>query len=361
MQKKKTFRLPKDPRNFLYKEEVYNYIMALEDAGALSELPDNLLCYYVLDTLLNEVNNGGFAQYLTNLSATTYPYLSEAVARLENEEIRALLRKFIEETEVFLGGRKLSETELSEPFEQTLHGLDDAFYELDEKYDIEKQALKSYKANYVEGKIEIVLVKERESENCRYFTVDNKPTTGEGLVALFEFLSEFKDAEWELELALWGDMFRIYAYADIEAIDLYEVVRGFADESYSFKTHTMKSDVFHDRKNLTAFEEISVVSVEGECEEYSVDIKRNGFEKNEYKIKRRFHQGWVKDSASEKKRRPYVVLGYMNLTFDKYDVEAIKQALATLAPKYGCIGSVYAKEETFAWPPQERKAFLYER
>ena len=76
--KSKTLKLkyPKNPGALLDKAEVQTYIWHLEDVGELDKLPLPFLAYYVLGCrLTDEVNNGGFAQYLSNSSVHTLPYL----------------------------------------------------------------------------------------------------------------------------------------------------------------------------------------------------------------------------------------------------------------------------------------------
>lgn len=360
-EKIKKLKLPKNPGDFLYKEEVTNYIMMLEDTGALAQLPENLLMYYVIDTLLNEVNNGGFSQYLTNSSVATYPYLTSAAARLEQPDVQYLLEEFVSETDKYRNGADISNLEISDEFDEILSRLDDAFYDLDEKYNIEKLNRKAYKANFEEGKIKIKIVKERETSSCRYFIWQPQSSVESAIRALLDFTAEFPEAKWNLEVAVWGDMFRIYAYSDMEAIDLDEVACHFDDCHYSFLTHRVENNLVNCRSNILEFGEVSIVSMAGECRQDSVGIAPSGFEKHEYKMKRSFHMGWVNDSTSDSVKPVYISIGYMNLTFDKYDLEEIKRLLTEHAPKYDGIHSVYTENQMFSYPPKDEKIILYQR
>ena len=80
--KSKTLKLkyPKNPGALLDKPEVQTYIWHLEDVGELDKLPLPFLAYYVVGCrLTDEVNNGGFAQYLSNSSVQTLSYLEKCV------------------------------------------------------------------------------------------------------------------------------------------------------------------------------------------------------------------------------------------------------------------------------------------
>jgi hypothetical protein len=78
IQNKKIFsqKLYKNPDDFLYSESFLPYVLSLEEAGDLQRLPENLYVYYVLSVLENEVNNGGFLQYLTNRTKDTFKEVS---------------------------------------------------------------------------------------------------------------------------------------------------------------------------------------------------------------------------------------------------------------------------------------------
>ena len=55
MRKEITVKLLKDPENFIRKDEVLEYIIALEAEGRLRELPENLYVYYVIALFADEV------------------------------------------------------------------------------------------------------------------------------------------------------------------------------------------------------------------------------------------------------------------------------------------------------------------
>ena len=72
----------KNPNALIDREDVQNYLWNLEDKKELDILPLPFLAYYIVGCILtDEVNNGGFAQYLSNSSVHTLPYL-ERCARL---------------------------------------------------------------------------------------------------------------------------------------------------------------------------------------------------------------------------------------------------------------------------------------
>jgi hypothetical protein len=141
MKKEISVKLLKNPENFIYKEEVFNYITVLEDEGRLSELPKNLYVYYVLSLFADEVNNGGVEQYLDNSSGKTYRDLRACAEHLSHEVITPFLLELCDYID-----------EGGEDFE----GFDDRFYEIEKVYELRKNALKYYKENFGESKMKLL-------------------------------------------------------------------------------------------------------------------------------------------------------------------------------------------------------------
>ena len=320
----KKYKHPKNPTDFFYKEDVLNYTIELEESNSLGELPENLLLFYILQTLIDEVNNGGFAQYLTNHSAVGFPYVDRAADRLENREVADLLKEFYAVTNRFLNGTLVTEIELNDEFEEVLEKLDDRFFALDKQYDIEKLNLKAYKTNYFEGMIAIPLVKERESANCRYILANPKVSLEQALKALCEYISEFEGVQWKIEFhegaILFDKVFQLRLWSDMPQIDLCEIVKTF-DQPDILKLKEMKL--------------YSVVSETNFCtERHVVRIKPSGFEKNEYIIKRNQHSASPKMKPSD---RGDPVAIYFDLPHKDFSVQEMKQILIQLAPQYSCI------------------------
>ena len=89
-------KYPKNPGILLDKEEVQSYIWHLEDINELDKLPLPFLSYYVVGCrLTDEVNNGGFAQYLSNSSIQTLPYLERCVRAIGNSEMIEIINEFL--------------------------------------------------------------------------------------------------------------------------------------------------------------------------------------------------------------------------------------------------------------------------
>ena len=91
----KQLKYTKNTRTLLDREDVRNYLYYLEDNGTLDKLEPSFLAYYVLaDVLLNEVNNGGFEQYLINSSVATLPYLESTAKLVGNDELCEIVNEF---------------------------------------------------------------------------------------------------------------------------------------------------------------------------------------------------------------------------------------------------------------------------
>jgi hypothetical protein len=239
--KTKTFKLkyPKNPGNLLDKLEVVDYIWHLEEVGELNKLPLPFLVYYVVGCrLTDEVNNGGFAQYLSNSSVDTLPYLERCVNAIGNSELikicsellSAVSKDFdINDTEA------IAEADYSDELEKVLSALDDRFYALDEKYDVESIAKKYYKDNLPEEKLIFELVKPPVTDRRRYFIYDKSGITNEEAAKAFmAFLAEFSDVKFAISIEKWDGMFRINATDSTNSLSLSEIHAHFDDSAYAF-------------------------------------------------------------------------------------------------------------------------------
>ncbi len=270
----KKYKMPKQPSNFIYKEEILHYFIDLEEKDALGELPFNLRYYYVLDTLINDVNNGGFGQYISNCPGHLQ-YLQDVAVWLGYDKFSQVIEKFIR---LYNQGAGEYET------------VDDEFYNVSED-EIKKKARAAYKSNYQEGCIEIPLVKEKISDVCNYFVYKEKLSLPQALDCFLDLLSDLSDHQWEIKLNLYDEGVRMGAYSDGKWIDLKEVVAHFAEEDYSFKTHGYV-ETKNNRKGLTFFGGIQITSTVADDDTMytlnDVNVTKSGFDKQEFKVKERF-------------------------------------------------------------------------
>ena len=353
-QKIKTYKSPKDPHAFLYREDVFNYVIHLEDTHSLHRLPKALRHYYVLDTLTDEVNNGGFAQYLTNSSGMTYPYLAESMEGFPCEPFALLILEFIQAVTPHLPEGdpcKACDVEINDHLDTLLSALDDRFYALDKKYKLESLIRKQYKANRTDEPVTIQLIRERESDTCRYFPMDqsilHSLSHQQAFTAYLAFLSEFQ-TNWTIQVQeRTGDgMFRITAIADSYCLDLPEIMVHFDDDRYSFLTHGEVTPAPYPRTWITKFDIVMFTATKDPYspkddlrDEYKIVIRPDTFKKGDYKIKHGFSSRFPLASPY---RSPYaqVILGYMNLTTKSCDFPAILSCLTELVPAYPTIQSL---------------------
>ena len=288
--KAKTLKLkyPKKPGALLDKPEVVDYIWHLEDVGELDKLPLPFLAYYVVGCrLTDEVNSGGFAQYLSNSSVQTLPYLERCVNALGNAELTVICAELlsavskdfdINDTEA------IAEADYSDELETALSALDDRFYALDEKCNVEELAKKYYKDNLPEEKLIFELVKPPVTDRRRYFIYDKSGITNEEAAKAFmAFLAEFSDVKFEIVIEKWGDMFRINATDSTNSLDLAEIHAHFDDSSYAFGKNGSSDRCKILSFNLGGgiFKEIHVDSCDEENWVWRLTITESGFDKNE--------------------------------------------------------------------------------
>ena len=266
MKKEITVKLLKNPENFIYKEEVFNYIIMLEDEGRLSELPKNLYVYYVLSLFADEVNNGGVEQYLDNSSGKTYRDLRACAEHLSHEVITPFLLELCDYID-----------EGGEDFE----GFDDRFYEIEKVYELRKNALKYYKENFGEIKMKFQIAREKESDVCRYFTAREEKCgdAEEGLKAFLEVLAGFSDMRWKIFIhTSINGKYTVYGRSFDKNTDLFALMADWAKSAPLNAAHL---------KMCACFKDVSVESL-NDGKKYGISITESGFEKDEYKMKHKF-------------------------------------------------------------------------
>lgn len=345
-QKTVKLKLPKNPSNFIYGEHFSNYVYELERQRELDKLPRNLLLYYTVDTLINEVNNGGFAQYLTNSSVASYPFLREAANQIGNTELCELVQTLHYVVDGYICKKDGFSVEFNQQLREELTRLDDMFYALDEKLDIATLNLKAYRNNFVDEMLKIPVIKEHVSEICNYFVCDNSQVDIYRAVdALIKYVGEYNDVQWSIAIEKWTDFFRIEAHANAQ-IDLDEVVAHFGDKHYSFSSHH-GTEVNSNRTNISFAQNVHIVSCISDLEQHCVEICPSSFDKDEYKLKRRLHVRVNPGSiVVPPEMRTYITLGYMNLTYDKYDFDELVKYVKGVASNYSHIAKVYVIEYT---------------
>ncbi|MBQ9745553.1 MAG: hypothetical protein IJW21_01875 [Clostridia bacterium] len=262
MKKEITVKLSKTPQNFMYKDEVFAYLAMLEE-GRLAELPENFYVYYVISLFADEVDNGGVEQYLGNSSGQTYPDLRVCAEHLAHEAITPFILELCDFIDA--GGRDFEE-------------YDERFFEIEDKHDFHKAALKYYRENFKVDKIKIPVIKEKESDTCAYFTVGEAGKCAEledGLKAFLAVLAGFAAQSWSVYLYGYiNDEYVIEAVSHEGNTDLRALMRSWAEDEARLKI-------------CDFFRELSVSSIE-EGSVYKASISPSGFEKDEYKMKYAF-------------------------------------------------------------------------
>ena len=267
MKKEITVKLPKNPESFLYKESVFNYVIMLEDEGGLSELPKNLFVYHVISLFADEVNNGGVEQYLENSSGKTYRELRACARYLSHEVITPFLLELCDYIDA--GNKNLEE-------------FDDRFYEIEKKHDFRKAALKYYKENFEAEKITIPVIKEKESDTCKYFKVTKEEKCKDFEVAIKAFLDilgGYKNHRWSIELWYFLDAFRITAFSYGEIFDLKKILSSWNDNDGLRNERIKLCDFAKEIRWYIDTQE------ENDIYQNYIVIQPSGYEKNEYKLK----------------------------------------------------------------------------
>ena len=349
--KAKTLKLkyPKNPGVLLDKPEVVDYIWHLEDVGELDKLPLPFLAYYVVGCrLTDEVNNGGFAQYLSNSSVQTLPYLERCVNAFGNAELTAICSELlsavskdfdINDTEA------IAEADYSDELEKCLSALDDRFYTLDEKCNVEELAKKYYKDNIPEEKLIFELVKPPVTDRRRYFTYDKSSITNEEAAKAFmAFLAEFSDVKFDISIEKKGGMFRINATDSTNSLDLAEIHAHFDDSSYAFgkNSGSERCRILGFKLGGGIFKEIHVDSCDDENWVWRLTISESGFDKNEYEISYfRFCSG----SSNPNRQVSRICVG--DFADDPEVIAVIEKVFVECAKSQGNITRIY--EEMNGW------------
>ena len=284
-------KYPKNPSALLDKPEVQTYLWHLEQVGGLDKLPLPFLTYYAVGCrLTDEVNNGGFAQYLSNSSVTTLPYLERCVNALGNAELSAICSELLSAVSKDFDindMESIRQADYSDELEKILSELDDRFYALDEKICVENLAKKYYRDNIPEEKLVFELVKPPETDRRRYFVYDNSNITNEEAAKSFmAFLAEFSNTRFRIEIEKWGGMFRICATDPSNSLDLAEILAHFDDRFYAFGENggTDRCKMLGFKLGGGIFKEVHIDHSDDENWVWRLTIAESGFENHEYEI-----------------------------------------------------------------------------
>lgn len=355
-------KYPKNPGALLDKPEVVDYIWHLEDVGELDKLPLPFLTYYVVGRrLTDEVNNGSFAQYLSNSSIQTLPYLEKCANALGNAEMTNICSRLLSaiSKNFDINGTKLiAETDYTEEFEKALSELDDIFYTLDEKYDIEGLAKKYYKDNIPEEKLIFEIVKPPETDRRRYFIYDKSCITNEEAAKAFmDFLAEFSDVKFEIAIEKWGGMFRINAIDSTNSLNLAEIHAHFDDNNYAFGKNggSDRCKILGFKLGGGIFKEIHVDSCDEENWVWRLTIAESGFDKNEYEIS---YSRFCSRSADSEKKVSRICVG--DFTDNVEAFATIEKVFIECTETQGNITRIY--EETNGWDvdPEDKIKVIFE-
>ena len=361
--KAKTLKLkyPKNPGNLLDKPEVVDYIWHLEDVGELDKLPLPFLTYYVVGCrLTDEVNNGGFAQYLSNSSVQTLPYLERCVNALDNAELTAICAELlstvtkdfdINDTEA------IAEADYSYELEKVLSALDERFYTLDVKYHVESIAKKYYKDNLPEEKLIFELVKPPVTDRRRYFIYDKSGITNqEAAKAFMALLAEFSDVKFEICIEKWGGMFRINAIDSTNSFNLAEIHAHFDDSAYAFgkNGNSDRCKILGFKFDNGIFKEVHFDSCDNENWNWRLTIAESEFDKNEYEIS--YFRFCSCTPGVEKISR--ICVGDFDET--KTDLIALEQIFIGCAKSQGNITRIYEENNGWDVDPEDEIMILYE-
>lgn len=355
-------KYPKNPGTLLDKPEVQTYIWHLEDVGELDKLPLPFLAYYVVGCrLTDEVNNGGFAQYLSNSSVQTLPYLERCVNALDNAELTAICSELLSAVSKdfdIIDTETIAEADYSDELETVLSALDDRFYALDEKCNVEELAKKYYRANIPEEKLIFELVKPPETDRRRYFIYDKSGITNEKAAKAFmAFLAEFSDVKFEIAIEKWDGMFRVNATDSTNSLNLAEIHAHFGDSSYSFGKNggTDRCKILGFKLGGGIFKEIHVDSCDEENWVWRLTVAESGFGKNEYEIS---YFRFCSDNSDPNRKVSRICVGDFDDT--KTDLAALEKILIECAKAQGNITRIYEEMNGWDVDPEDEIKILYE-
>lgn len=347
--KTKQLKYTKNPRTLLDRDDVLNYLFYLEDNGTLDKLEPSFLAYYVLaDRLLNEVNNGGFQQYLINSSVATLPFLESSAKLVGNDELCGIISDFVSavnrqfDISDILSRKKI---EFSDEFINFLSELDDRLYSLDSSCDIEKTVRKYYQTHIPNDKFEIQIVKARETDSLRYFVKNVKNVSVQDATNAFvDFLNEFDEIKWQIEIMKFGNVFRLNAIDDTNSINLDEVFVSFTESECALK--------------MLKFQEITIRRAHNGTETHDVSITPSGFEQDEFVMKHFCSMRLMSDSVFKVPNCSNVILGFMNLTYQKYNLDEIEQIIINRAKNQDNLLLVYENDCTVL---RGKRTVIYEK
>lgn len=355
------FKYTKNPRTLLDKPEVQTYLWHLENTSALDELPLPFLVYYVVGCILtDEVNNGGFAQYLSNSSVKTLPYLEKCVKAINNAELIVICSKLISivsENFNIENLNSIAESEYSEEFEEVLSELDDRFYALDEKNNVENLSKKYYRENIPTEKLVFELVKPPVTEYRRYFVYDKSEISNEEAARSFmNFLAEFSNIKFEIVIEKWNNTFRICAIDFTNSLNLAEIQAHFDDSSYVFgkKASSDRRKILGFRFGGDVFKEIHIDSSDDENWVWRLTINESKFDDNEYEISySRFYSITPYD-----KKVSRIFAGDFDNT--KIDLAALEEIFIEYSKTQKNITRIYEKINNLDIESEDKIKILYE-
>jgi len=365
-QKLITQKIYKNPDSFLYSEPFSLFVNDLEKKGQLNTLPQNLYVYHVLSILFGEVNNGGFAQYLSNSDLRLFSDLSSCAKAFAQPDLITLIEDFTTASARFFpqGHTCANAPDYDDDFEKLLDEYDDRFYSLDEKLHFDKLLLKYYKDNFSVNSIKYYAVKECPSDTCSYFTFEGKYGVSAAVECFFNHLSEYESV-WDIVIsetftsspkATW-----FKAVSDRNCIDLRETVAHFADEFYSFAIHG-KTEKRHDRKGIASFAAAAFIAPAPEedtrpdmYELQQTILKKSFFEENEYIMKTKAMLAWFKENYTL--GLPKSSISILTISNEEFSKEAVLSEFLKKVRDFKNIRSI--SEQIMLYTPLSQKTILH--
>lgn len=351
----------KNPKNLLNKPEVQTYLQDLENKKELDKLPLSFLAYYVVGCILtDEVTNGGFVQYLSNSSVLTLPYLDRCIKAIGNTELIKICSNFLSAVSEKFNIKDLdtiAKSDYTDDFEKILSKLDQRFYALNEKNNVENLAKKYYRDNIPTEKLVFELAKPAENEYRRYFIYDRENISNEEAAKSFmNFLAEFSNIKFEISIEKWGKMFRIYAIDSTNSLNLSEILAHFDDNSYSFgkKVNTDRRKMLCFNFSCGIYNEIHIDSYDKENWVWRLIINKSDFDDNEYKIS---YSRFCSSIPSEKKVSRICVGDFDD---PKVDITTLEKIFIEYAKTQNNIMCIYEKINDLNVTPESKIKILYE-
>lgn len=325
--KTKKLKYPKDPRKLLERTEFIDYLLYLEENGTLGDLEPSFLAYYVVaEVVLNEVNNGGFEQYLSNSTIATLPFIETSAKLIDNKELYGIISDLLAEVLKYFGSLDLSaikNADYCDEFSDFLSDLDNRLYEFDGKYDLEKVARTYYQNNIPTNICKIQIVKPRETNTFRYFVKNLADISIQNATDSFmDFLNEFEDIQWKIEITKFEKYFRIEAIDETNSLDLYNLFENFSKSDSALK--------------MMKFEEVMIENVQNAWN-YRIEFQPSGFDKDEFAMR-------YFCCSSSTRIVSRIELGYMNLTYHKYNLDGLAEIIINRAKTQNNILIVYEKD-----------------